>query len=198
MRRTLLWTLLGFSAAVLAAGILVNVRAGGTPELPPPDAARPITLPDGAVEPLAELVARLKERARGGVEPLRTDGASGAVSAEDGRQAGGQAEADPLGGLYRQPYPGIGWGPVFQLAEHHRQGERLDQALALYQSIGPDEPDYGIAQRRIAWDILTLDRGDPAAAVPYVHRALAAEPTGGNSWQDCARVYGRTLGLPLD
>jgi hypothetical protein len=193
MRRTLLWSLLTACAVLVVSVFVVMLRADDATGPPPPDPHLTIQLQDGSTLPLAELLARLKDTVRAPVEPLLAADAAGDVN-----RAPRDARAGMTAGLVAPPYPGMSWGPVFRLAEHHRQGARLDQALALYLSIPEGDPDYGHAQRRIAWDILTLGHDDPAAGVAYTHRALAAEPLDGNSWQDLVRVYGRTLGLPLD
>jgi hypothetical protein len=195
MRSGVLWTMLGFIVAVIAAVVLVNHRAGGVPVLPPPDPRLPIQLPDGRSLPLAELIARL-DTDLALVEPLVLPG--GAVARAHEPPANDTLPPDPIERFAENLYPGIGWGPVFKLAEHHRQAGRLDQSLALFQSVPPGDPDYARAQRRIAWSILTYERNEPEAAVPYAHRALAAEPYDGNSWQDLVRVYGRTIGLPVE
>jgi hypothetical protein len=181
--------MLGGTLVVVLLGVLVNLRADGA-GLPPPDARLPIQLPDGEVVPLAELIAKLGGGTRTPIQPLGVAGTPEGSTSTDA--------ADTRARLAATLYPGIAWGPAFKLAEFHRQADRLNQALALYQSIPKGDRDYGRAQSRIAWDILTLGRGDPEAAVAHAHRALVAEPLDGNSWEDLVRIYGRTLGLALD
>ncbi|HZM00020.1 MAG TPA: tetratricopeptide repeat protein [Planctomycetota bacterium] len=184
MRRVLLWTLLTFAALVLFAVVAVELRVDDT-ELPAPDPRQPIDLPDGRVVSLGELLRRSLAPPAAPVEPLLPGEPDAAASAD---RAAAPA-FDPL-------YPGMPWGPVFQLGEHHRQAGRPDQALALFQSIPEGDDDYPLARRRIALEL--LGRGDAQGAVPVVRQALAADPFSANAWQDTVRVYGCALGLPLD
>ncbi|MHC5211199.1 MAG: tetratricopeptide repeat protein [Planctomycetota bacterium] len=189
MRRLLLWSVLGGTLVVLLLALVVNQRVDGI-ALPPPDGRLPIRLPDGETLPLSELVAKLGRETRAPVERLRVTGPPSTADVGD--------QSAALDRLTETLYPGIGWGPVFKLAEHHRQAGRSDQALALFQSVPEGDPDYGRAQRRIAWSILTYERNQPEAAVPHAHRALLADPLDGNSWQDLVVIYGRTLGVSFD
>ncbi len=183
MRRTILWSLLTATGLLLAAALVVMLRAGGAAELPAPDARLPIQLPDGTTLPLADVLARSARKHRpllptppgAPIEPLLPD--------------------DSVAG---QLYPGMPWGSVFRLAESHRQAGRLEQALALFQSINSGDPDYGLSRRRIALAILAQGHGEPARAVPYAHAAVRSEPFDANSWQDLVRVYSATLGLAFD
>jgi hypothetical protein len=193
MRRTLLWSLLAVFALLLASGFTVLLRVGNAAPLPPPDGRLPIDLPDGTSLPLEEVLAHLVAGPRAPIAPLVP-----ADAPQDGDGVLEAVDAVATARLAGALYPGMGWGAVFRLAEHHRQAGRLDQALALFQSIPEGDQDYGRAQRRIAWSILTWERDQPDVAMPYAYRALVAEPLDGNSWQDMARIYGRALGLPVD
>ena len=51
------------------------------------------------------------------------------------------------------------------------------------------DADYGLAQRRLGWEIQTRFEGDPLAGVGSVNRSLRANPLDGNAWQDASRVY---------
>lgn len=186
MRRVLLWSLLTVVtgvALVLLSVVVVELRVDEV-ELPAPDPQQSIGLPDGTVVSLSSWLDRALAPARAPVKPLLPD----AAPTTDADRAA-VADVDAL-------YPGMPWGPVFRLGEYHRQAGRPDQALALFQSIPEDDPDYSIARRRIALEL--LGRGDPDSAVPVVRQALAADPFNLNAWQDTVRVYGRALGLPLD
>ena len=95
---------------------------------------------------------------------------------------------------------GIGQGrpegaDLVELAEERRAAGDVEQALALYQSIGEDHPRWAHCQRRVGWDILARGLGDPSRGVAFVNASLLAEPFDGNGWQDAARVYLCTLGL---
>jgi tetratricopeptide (TPR) repeat protein len=203
MRRALIWSLLVLLFLVVAAVGTVLTRAEPS-DLAEPDPALPIRLPDGSHRPLAEVLAL----ARGGgidwdaprPEPLVAPdhtGANAAITAPtlDATlvHAGFSSEriAAIEAALARE-------SPVFRLAEIARQDGRLDEAAALYLSVPEDDPRYGRAQRRLAWDVLTKGQGQPRRAVAHAHAALAAEPFDGNSWQDFARVYGATLGIDVD
>jgi tetratricopeptide (TPR) repeat protein len=180
MRRTLLWLLIVATALVLALALVVTLRSLGGDELPAPDARLPIQLADGTWVPLADALAQLEAaREPPAAQPLLADATSGPAAAATTAAS----------------YPGMPWGPVFKLAEHHRQAGRRDQALALFQSIPDSDPDHALACRRIAREVVA--RGDPAGALPFAHAALRAEPFDLNSWQDLARVYGAGLGLPV-
>jgi hypothetical protein len=178
---------------LLVSSVLVLLRVGDADPLPPPDGRLPIDLPDGTSLPLQHVLAQLVTGPRAPIAPLVP-----ADAPQDGDEVRQAADAVATARLAGALYPGTGWGAVFRLAEHHRQAGRIDQALALFQSIPEDDHDYGRAQRRIAWSILTWERNQPEVAMPYAYRALVAEPLDGNGWQDMARIYGRTLGLPVD
>jgi hypothetical protein len=86
----------------------------------------------------------------------------------------------------------------YELGEYHlwTTGE-LAQAEALFRSVPEDHPHYNVAMRRIGWEILTKERGDPRAGVAYINRSLAADPFDHDIWQDTWRVYARTLGMEV-
>jgi hypothetical protein len=84
---------------------------------------------------------------------------------------------------------------LVDLAESRLQAGDVGQALALYQSVGADDPRWAFCQRRIGWDILACQRDDPSRGVAFVNASLIATPFEGNVWQDAARVYLSTLGL---
>jgi hypothetical protein len=193
MRRTLKLAALTLLVLLVAVVVLVENRADE--KLPPPDPATPIRLQDGTFAPLAEVL----ERARAGtlIAPRKDEDERKVLAEPDpeleARIAGIQAAnlANIQAELEQQP-------PVFRLAEVALDEGRLDEAMALYASLPEDDPYWPRAQRRIAWDILTQQRGQPQQAVRYAQAALAAEPLEGNSWQDLARVYAGTLGFEVD
>jgi len=191
MRRKLLWMLLALAALGLVIALAVALLDAVEPA--PPDPGQPIELPDGSVVRLDRWLDRwLEARPAAPVEPLRAEDRS-----PPGRgEPGGDAAGDPSVAAAAALYPGMPWGPVFKLAEYERQAGRSDQALALFQSIPDDDPDYAIARRRMAREL--LDRGEPAAAVFTVKQALAADPLAANGWQELVHVCGRAAGLPLD
>jgi len=198
MRRKLLMAGVVLTLALAAAGILVNLRAAGASALPAPDPAKLITLTDGSELPLAEVLRRIEHR-----EPLVPPALLDARLPDSLREPGAAADGgeDPPSQLAGLGIPEAVWhaqfGTVFALAEEHLHRGNLDQAEALFLSIAEGEPGYAYAQRRLAWDVLTLGRGEPQRAVSYAHEALMVDPFNGNSWQDAVRVYAHTLGVPL-
>ena len=198
MRRILLWTLVVTAVLVVILVSLVVVRAGEVEPLPPPDPALAIELPGGESLPLAEVLERarrdeLPPLARPQVEALVAADGAGATSAA-AVTAGGDVGPFPL----VDGVPLVPDDPVYALAETARREGRHEQALALYLSIPPDSEHYARARRLVAWNILARDMDRPEQAVRYANEALHAAPFDGNAWQDWARVYGRTLGLPVD
>ena len=196
VKRALLWTLPFAVLLVITLLSLVAVRSHEVEPLPPPDPELPIELPGGESLPLAEVV----ERARRGlplalptadpkVEPLAA--ADVAAATIEQRVVGGAvvpADAAP----FVDPHP------LFALADAAYREGRLEQAMALYLSVPPDDDRYSRARRIVAWKILTRDLDRPEQAVAFANQSLHADPFEGNVWQDWARVYGRTLGLPVD
>ncbi len=73
-----------------------------------------------------------------------------------------------------------------------------EEVLTLLRSVPESHPMFGHAQRHIGWSILTKQQKEPGKAVPFVTRALAADPLDNNAWEDAARVYASTLGFNLD
>jgi hypothetical protein len=158
--------------------VLVNLRAVR------PDLAKyanpdlPIPLPDGEVVPLAQVVERSKRTPLTAPRPT-------------------SPPTDPAKHEER-PHEAARAGDLFALAEFLYDEGRFDEALAVYLSVPKGHPQYARARRRAGWHILADERGEPERGVPLGHQALFAKPFDGNSWQDLARVYGRTLGLPVD
>jgi len=174
MKRVVLWTLLGLTVLVASLLSIVGARVAGADDLPPPDPALPIVFDDGSSMPLSEAL----ERARAGLPlPVRAPTVRQSLAAD----LDSKAVDDPL----------------YALAEQNRADGKLDQALALYLSIPPDSKNYARARRIAAWNILARDLHKPEWAVKYANEALAAAPLDDSSWEDWARVYARTLGLPV-
>jgi hypothetical protein len=185
MRRVLLWSVLVGVALVLLAVLVVELRLDAT-ERPPPDPRTPIGLPDGSTLSLGELLRRggLPGPAERPVEPL----------VPDTTKTPGTAPAPAL--AVEDLYPGMPWGPVFRLAEYHRQADHRDEALALFESIPRDAADFAIARRRVAQELLA--RGESGAALRAARQALMADPLDGNSWEGVARTYVHELGRAFD
>jgi len=179
MRRALLWSLLSLAALVLLIVLAVALIERVEPAAPDP--GQLLSLPDGSVERLDRWLERLPAAP---VEPLLAG-----EPTPDGSGELGDADVAAL-------YPGMSWGPVFKLGEYQRQSGRTDQCLALFQSIPDGHPDYAIARRRIAKEL--LERGETNAAVFVVKQAVAADPLDANGWQDLVLTCGRAFGLPLD
>lgn len=172
MKRKLLGALL--LLVLLLAGVVGTVLLRSDPAgLPAPDPALPIRLPDGSSRPLA----RVLELSLEGQPLLPPD--AGPAEPPDGATPGTRSPARVL----------------FELADLAVGEGRLDEAAALYLSIPESDPLHAHAQRRVAWNVLSLGKRQPRRAVAYAHAALAASPLDNDVWEDVARVYVATLGL---
>jgi tetratricopeptide (TPR) repeat protein len=197
VRRILLWTFGAITLLVVVLVSLVLVRAGGVDALPPPDPALAIEMPGGQSMPLAEVV----DRARQGTLPKPTLPPVEPLLGSEPLDIEG--EEGPITILERGPFPMLHGvpivpdDPVYALAEIARWEGRNEQALALYLSIPPDNEHYARSRRIVAWELLARDLDRPEQAVAYANQAVRADPFNGNAWQDWARVYGKSLGLPL-
>jgi tetratricopeptide (TPR) repeat protein len=193
VKRILLWSLLGLTILVASFVSVVGVRVADVEPLPPPDSGLLIQLGDGSRLPLAEVV----QRARSGeplpvvpqaeVERLLPELTASTTWVRTADVAFPVVNGQPL----------IDADPLFALAEHARRQGRHEEAMALYLSIPRDSDRYARARRTVAWNILTQELDRPEQAVRLVNESLHADPFDGNGWQDWARVYGRTLGLPV-
>ena len=193
MKRIVPWTLLGLTVLVGSLLSIVGVRVAGADELPPPDPALPIVFDDGSSMPLSEAL----ERARAGLPlPVRAPTVRQSLVADLDLQATIVVDGDP-GHLLDSRAGAVVDDPIYALAEQNRADGKLDQALALYLSIPPDSKNYARARRIAAWNILARDLHKPEWAVKYANEALAAAPLDDSAWEDWARVYARTLGLPV-
>lgn len=176
---------------------LVLVRAGSVDALPPPDPALAIEMSGGASLPLAEVV----DRARRGTLPKPTLPPVQPLLGAESPQI--PDEEGPITILERGPFPMrhgvpiVPDDPLYAMAEIARWEGRSEQALALYLSIPPDNEHYARSRRIVAWELLARDLDRPEQAVKYANQAVRADPFNGNAWQDWARVYGKSLGLPL-
>jgi len=204
MKRWLLLVGVLLLVAMTAISVLVNVRSEISEPLPEPDPAMPILMADGSELPLADVLDRVQrdvplplastsppelEVVINPDTPMRfSDGT--AMTLEDIEKI----ESAVREGIreYRDRF-----GPTFALAHQREADGDYDQAIALYLSIKEAEPGYAYSRRRVGWHILAK-QGQAARGVRYVQQALIADPLNGNSWQDFARVYGRTLGIPVD
>jgi len=189
MRRTLLLAALTLLLLVLGTTLIVQVRSVDEP-LPAPDVALPIHLEDGTVLPLAEVLARAQVEPPAPPAPLELPAAQAPPA-----QA---LRPDQLAVAERVRAEIAAQSSVFHMAQRALLAGRNDEALALYQSIPEDDPDWASAQRQIGWHILARGRDDPRRAVPYVQAAVRREPLDANSWHDLARVYAGTLGFDVD
>ena len=62
-------------------------------------------------------------------------------------------------------------------------------AIGYLGQVQEDSPDFSRAQRMIGYRAYSEQLGRPAEGLRFVLRALAAEPTSSNSWQDAARTF---------
>ena len=194
MKRVLLWSLLGVMALFFGMTTLVLLRAD--PEgLPAPDPAMPIHLADGTTRPLFEVVQAAREGTPLPYPQARKFPTDPSLTPEEAAEHQRMMEvaAESVQKAIREVE-----GTVFHLAEVARHEGRLDEAQALYLSVPEDDPRYGRARRRLAWDVLTKGKNQPRLAVAYANDSVRADPLEGNSWQDLVRVYGATLGIDVD
>ena len=213
--KVLRWTFVVVAVLVLVSGSLILwVQGVAVPleQQPPPDPGQVITMPNGSERTLAELLAdsRLPEPAPGqetdNTLRVTVDGESASIEGVPSDELDDLLALDPQDLLERVRHwrenRWVGREPdgsdLFQLAEYKLDTGDTDAALALYRSVPTDHPQYPRSQRRIGWDIYTKQLDDPRRGVAFVQAALHAAPEDGNCWQDIVRVYGHTLGLPID
>ncbi len=201
LKRTL-WLFLG---VLLIFGVLAAmiVSFGNSAEpLAPVDPDMLIVMPDGSERTLSALVAQANEPTDTVVEPTELR----VAVAEESSSETLRAEIDALGTRevmrrmreeraerMRNPDP----NDLYELGVSRLYHGDVDQALALLRSIPESDSRYARAQRRIGWDILTKHKGQPHRGLAYVHECLRSDVTDGNAWQDAARVWGSSLGLPV-
>ena len=201
MKRSLLGLGLGFALLVVVLVAAVNILAAGADGIPAPDLARPIALPDGSERSLGAILEAWQATSPAAPELLSGSESGPFVELQPSRDSSGVSDGEIVElaelALRRVSVPPDGRDP-FDLAEWHRHSGHPGQAQALYLAIPENHPRWARAQRRVAWDCLSEAQDTPALGVSYAHKALAADPLDGNAWQDAARVYAATLGLPLD
>lgn len=203
---------------VVVASVSVNVLAVPREEIAPPDPGTPITLPDGTIAPLSDVVARLEARrlarasepeTSGGEAPGERDGAPAPDDADDllvpGTVIDGGDGMRLVYGTDRVLQVEWDTDDVFGLAESKFNDWRAgggdgdpQELLALYRSVPRDHPSYARACRRIGWHLYGDELEEPERGVAYLNEALLRDPLDGNSWQDLCRGYLGTLGLPMD
>ena len=213
MKRPIRAALIGLLVLPLLLVALVNSLAVDPAEAPPPDPGLLITLPDGSEVPLGELVeqASAPETADDGLGLELVDGATAA--APDETAAPSPAEVPDVSEMSdeeaaafvrevleraRRDADNPAPDDLLGLARLARREGRLDQAVALYRSIPPDHHSYARAQRQLGWKLYTQEMHEPTRGIAHVNASVAADPMDGNAWQDLVRVYGSSLGLPLD
>lgn len=159
---------------------------------------QPITLADGERVPLAGLMERLTEDAIA----ERSEAREEAIEEPDGTRpstadalAAAREEldrvrpADLADDVIRE---------VMRLAGDAYRNGRLAEATALLHSVPEGHDEYSRAQRFLGWEVLAK-RGDrPRAGLSHLHRAIHADPLDGENWQDAARVFLRSVGVPYD
>ena len=186
---------LGLLALIPCAVLLIMVaavqsaasRVGRAPA--PVDLDMMITMPDGGSRPLREVLSP--------AEPQPAPPEVAEAPTEERRDPH-RLDEGPSGtvpeGAFDSPVAGdIERVSLCALAEQRLYAGDIAQARALYASVGPGDPEYGRAQRRIGWEIQTKLEGDPLAGVGSVNRSLRADPLDGNAWQDASRVYVESL-----
>jgi hypothetical protein len=209
MKRNLLTAGVVLVLTLLVLIGIVNVLAVPASETPKPDPSQLVLLPDGSERTIAELVAPWTEPGGDGREGGSSiveleELVSGEPNAPDDRRTTDKTqeelEAEVAAVLEewrrKRDQPPENNDP-FDLAEWFRHSGDLDQAKALYLSMPENHPQWARSRRRLAWDVFA-EEGDAGRGVPFVHESILAEPFDGNSWQDAARVYAATLGLPVN
>lgn len=192
-----------FAKVLAALGLLLAALAttvamlGSRAEpLPPLDPSMLITMPDGSSMPLEALVARADDDTfQATIAPPAVDASPPAPSAGDP-----DVDRDDLvERLVRESFSKRRYVPgLLGHADRLLDAGEVDQALAVLQSIGPDDRHYARAQRKIGWDVMTKTKGQPARGVAYVTRCLGEDPFDDNAWEDAVRVWSRTLGVPVN
>jgi hypothetical protein len=201
MKRILKWFVVPMLLMALVLVVVANLLVDPAGTLSPPDPSLLITLPDGRHERLDELLERsaadLGQEESDEPEHDPPDGVA-AVSEEPT-----VVEVD-LDAIDIQQFLELSFElapdetDVFRLGRHAMRAGRVDEALALLQSVPEDHDQYGTAQRFIGWELLTKQMDRPALGLAYMNRALDAGPLEGENWQDASRVYLRTLGIRWD
>jgi hypothetical protein len=199
MRHPVRWILAGTLLVPALLFVAANGLATSPDELPPPDPAMLIRMPDGRSEPLFRVIA--------GGSQAREDAGSDAHAgpAPEHIEAGAADSGETVGRLAArllaerrgpdgEPLPPAD-GDIYGLAEYSLRRGDHEQALALFRSLPPGHPRYARAQRRIGWDIYTKAMDEPDRGLAFVNRSVMDDPGEGNAWQDALRVYAATLGF---
>lgn len=63
-------------------------------------------------------------------------------------------------------------------------------AIAYLEQVAPGGRQYSRAQRMIGYEVYSNRLDRPAEGLRYTFRALRAEPSSSNAWQDAARTVG--------
>jgi len=195
--------LIGGGVLLITLITAVNMIAVPMSAVLPPDPAMIIELPDGATLRLDALVEAFAAEIPA---DLGTDPEAAAEALPDLQRLPERpedltsAEVRELMRSLHERYTGARppGKDLFSLAEWNRHNGNLDQAQALYESVGEDDPKWSLARRRLAWDVYTKGHKTPARGVAYAHQSLQSDPLDGNAWQDAARVYAATLRIPVD
>ena len=125
--------------------LLVALGVGLAEELPsPPSLTMSISLPDGSMAPLAEVLAMGDAQSEAGVKSL-----SEAVELEE--------KADGPGRFLRSTEDRDPYRLGRDLAD---KGETR-QAIALLRSVSKSHPEYARAQRFVGWDLYTKELDEP-------------------------------------
>lgn len=189
--------LLGAGLVLALLATSVAMLGSQAEPLPPVDPSMLISMPDGTSLPLEAFVAQAEE------ETLEDVVASSAGDVEPSSPPSHpDAEVDPerlVEELFRGPITSRTYLPgLLGHADRLLDEGKVDEALAVLQSIGPGDDHYARAQRKIGWDVMTKEKGQAARGVAYVNRCLAEDPFSGNAWEDATRVWSRTLGVPVN
>jgi hypothetical protein len=217
MLRRLALTLGSLLAVLLLLIATVNLIAEPASQLPGPSPTLVISAPGGRRFTLGELLASPADSLPAPaadtppapaalIEPDPPEPGPASPEAASGQDALPEELAEALDALLsgreaewiaKRRADELARGDLYALAEYNLALGHTEEALGLFRSVPAAHPNYGRAQRRIGWDLFSRGLDQPARGVPFVHASLRENPWDGNAWQDAARVYGATLGLPF-
>jgi len=102
-------------------------------------------------------------------------------------------ESEPVAAEYLVP-PGADAWSMGRVA--YDAGE-FERAVAYWKQVPESDPQYARSLRYIGWEVYAEELGEPARALPFVHRCLWVAPLDGNTWQDLGRTYAVLLGFDV-
>ncbi len=196
MKRLLKWFVVPTALLLIILVVVANLLAEPASTLPAPDGATPITLADGRVESLERVLERAADRARVLAADVPETASEEVADPQQPTQGSMEQVRTVLIRSNQEPSPDE--TDLFTLGRYAMRKGRVEEALALLQSVPEQHERYDTAQRYIGWELLTKELDKPGLGLAYMNRALDAAPLEGENWQDASRVYLRTLGVRWD